>query len=116
MLKLEAILSPKLKGHRGTARMNCRRRVGNGILCAALILASVVGLSPGSTGAVDRPQSGAEPFVDTSGELGNRARASSVVGRPEVARAVRFDRNPMRALLADAPMRRWVRSVAGRSR
>jgi hypothetical protein len=83
--------------------MNRTRRVGTGIVGAALLLASVLGAAPGSAGAVDRSQNDVEPFVDVLVELADHARATSPVGSPEVARVVRFDRSAMLTLLADAP-------------
>ena len=59
----------------GAAKMNRTRRVGTGIVGAALLLASVLGAAPGSAGAVDRSQNDAEPFVDVLVELVRRLAA-----------------------------------------
>jgi hypothetical protein len=82
------------------------RRVRNGIVGAAMVLASVVGVAPGNGVAVDTPQPNAEPFADVSAGSVDRARArvgAVAANGPGTSRGLSFNRAAMRSVLADAP-------------
>ena len=82
------------------------RRVRNGAIGAAMVLASVVGVAPGNAVAVEALAPDAEPFVDVS--VGSvdlaRAQAGAVAANgPDASRGLSFNRAAMRSVLADAP-------------
>ena len=82
------------------------RRVRNGLIGAAMVLASVVGVAPGNAVAADTLQPGAEPFVDVSAWSVNSARAqagAATASGPDISRGLTFNRAAMRSVLADAP-------------
>ncbi|MFT7392417.1 MAG: hypothetical protein ACI83Y_000071, partial [Candidatus Azotimanducaceae bacterium] len=87
----------------GTVRA---RRVRNGIIGAAMVLASVVGVAPALAGAADTPQPNAEPFVDVSAGSVDLARAqagAAAASGPDTSRGLSFNRVAMRSVLAGAP-------------
>mgnify|MGYP002630253548 CR=1 FL=1 len=82
------------------------RSVRNGLVGAAMLLASVVGVAPGNAAAADTPQPNAEPFVDVSAGSVGLARAQAGVAAasgPDTSRGLSFNRAAMRSVLADAP-------------
>ena len=81
-------------------------RVRNGLIGAAMVLASVVGVAPSNAVAVDTRLPGAEPFVDVSAWSVNSARAqagAATASGPDISRGLIFNRAAMRSVLADAP-------------
>ena len=83
------------------------RRAQSGVIGAALVLASVVGVAPALAGAADAPQWGAAPFVDVSDGSVALARAqagAATSSGPDAARGLSFNRSAMGFVLADAPV------------
>jgi hypothetical protein len=85
----------------GTSRAH---RVRNGIVGAAVVLASVVGVAPALAGADDTSQRDARPFVDVSDRSVAlaRAQAGAATSGPDTSRGLIFRRVAMDAVLADA--------------
>ena len=82
------------------------RRVRNGAIGAAMVLASVVGVAPGNAVAVEALAPDAEPFVDVSVGSVDLARAqagAAAANGPDASRGLSFNRAAMRSVLADAP-------------